>query len=222
MRLRDMVRAETCTVQGITIRGKDEVLALLSSPVPEMLRMQSMVWIGLSWTARRFQSFSPCKGAKGLKTTEVVVVAALEGADGVAVVMVVVVVVEEVMVVEVATGVVEVMTGPVTDAAATVPPPDVAEATVAVAHPLPDSVAIAGLLPGQHPDPGAQHTAAAGPHPAVYHHLALVLPGGTDADFSSTDEQQHCEAVQAHKRCVFSVLGDEEAMEGISHQTVVA
>lgn len=37
------------------------------------------------------------------------------------------------------------MTGPATDAAATVPPPAVAEATVAVAHPLPDSVAIAGM-----------------------------------------------------------------------------
>ena len=39
----------------------------------------------------------------------------------------------------------QVMTGPATDAAATVPPPAVAEATVAVAHPLPDSVAIAGM-----------------------------------------------------------------------------
>jgi hypothetical protein len=35
------------------------------------------------------------------------------------------------------------ITGPATDAAATVPPPAVAEATVA--HPLPDSVAIAGM-----------------------------------------------------------------------------
>ncbi len=34
--------------------GKDGVLALLNSPVPEMLKMQSMVWIGLSWTARRY------------------------------------------------------------------------------------------------------------------------------------------------------------------------
>ena len=61
---------------------------------------------------RRFQSFSPCKDAKGLKTTEVAVVAAIEEEAGVAVVMVVVVVVEEegpvVEVVEVATGVVEV------------------------------------------------------------------------------------------------------------------
>ena len=57
----------------------------------------------------RFQLFSPCKGAKGLKTTEVAVVAAIEAGDGVAVVMVVVVVeVEEDTVVEVATGVVEV------------------------------------------------------------------------------------------------------------------
>ena len=57
----------------------------------------------------RFQSFSPCKDAKGLKTTEVAVVAAIEAGDGMAVVMVVVEVVEEDMVVvEVATGVVEV------------------------------------------------------------------------------------------------------------------
>ena len=37
------------------------------------------------------------------------------------------------------------ITGPATDAAATVPPLAVAEATVAVAHPLHDSVAIAGM-----------------------------------------------------------------------------
>ncbi len=38
----------------LPFEGKDEVLVLLSSPVPEMLRMQSMVWTGLSWTARRY------------------------------------------------------------------------------------------------------------------------------------------------------------------------
>ena len=53
----------------------------------------------------RFQSYSPCKDAKGLKTTEVAVVAAIEGGDGVVVGMVVVVVEVVVdMVVEVAKG----------------------------------------------------------------------------------------------------------------------
>ncbi|KAL0025303.1 hypothetical protein WJX79_003458 [Trebouxia sp. C0005] len=118
-------------------------------------------------------------------------------------------------------GVVEGTTGPATAAAATAPPPAVAEATVAVAHLLHDSVAIAGLLPGQHPGPGAQHIAAAGLHPAVYHHLALCLPRGTDKDVSSTYKQQ-CEAVLVQKRCAFSVLGDDEAMEGIPEQIVVA
>ena len=44
---------------------------------------------------------------------------------------------------------------------------------------------------------------------------------GTDPDLSSSNEQQHCEAVLAQKRCVL-VFGDDEALEGKSHQTVVA
>jgi len=47
-------------------------------------------------------------------------------------------------------------------------------------------------------------------------------PAGTDSDFSGTYEQQRCEAVLVQKRCVFSVLAGDEAMEGIPHQTVVA
>lgn len=46
-------------------------------------------------------------------------------------------------------------------------------------------------------------------------------PAGTDKDVSSTYKQQ-CEAVLVQKRCAFSVLGDDEAMEGIPEQIVVA